>query len=79
MLISQEQPRDRNECEYLVKIVDEIPDDRAPETVKEVITVHTYRLADLDQPCAYPARYCKFKEELEQFTAWAQETILRNT
>lgn len=59
-------------------ITDEIPNDRAPETIKETITYHTCRLADLDQSCAYPARYYKFKEELEQFTSWARETILRN-
>ena len=66
LAVQQERKED---CEYLVKITDEIPDDR--------ITYHTCRLADLDQPCAYPAKYCKFKEELEQFTQWARETILR--
>ena len=76
-MIAVQQER-KEECEYLVKITDEIPDERAPETVKEVITVHSCRLADLDQPCAYPARYCEFKREVGEFANWARETILRN-
>lgn len=79
MLITAEKPRQREECEFLIRMVDEIPDERAPETVKEVITVHSCRLADLDQPCAYPTRYCEFKRELEEFANWARETVLRNT
>jgi hypothetical protein len=69
----------KDDCEYLVKMVDEIPDDRAPATVKDVITVHSCRLADLDQPCAYPARWCEFKRELEEFTTLVRSLILKNS
>lgn len=57
------ETKQREECEYLIKMVDEIPDDRAPDTVKEVITVHTCRLADLDQPYAYTEEWKELDRE----------------
>ena len=55
-------------CQYQEKIEDEIRDELDPlGPLLEVVTYHDCPFIKVNQPCPYPARYCKVKEEADHF------------
>jgi len=64
-----------DDCEYLEKIHDIIPDDRAPQTAEEHIRYWTCIIQDLTPPlpCVYPQKYCIFKAQEEQIYLYVAE------
>ncbi len=64
-------------CGYEKRKRDHIPKD-GMSGVEEVITYYECKRHDVGALCDYPARYCRFKHQEEEFRAFFEEVKLEN-